>query len=307
MLHLILRGFYTPAMQNSHRFSPVCVHSVCVHSFPIYKILIILFFLICIGSFPKGFCQSVHSINNLSGNNRNISERDKERVKMILQLPSKNRVALLRNYGSISFVVLRSFVFSNHLPMQQRWHALMSLTHAYPQGAADVVESALQSSVWFLRNAGLIAMESINIERALYWAGELLNDPALVVRTAAVKMIRKHKASQFKYLLVHKLNAEDSFYKDKSLWIRHHIVYALADFSESGEESFFISLLNDEDERLYPPSIIALEKLTQTSFRSTEIGKQRSNDRQKHQWLSWWSQRQKNLSVNSKNNFKDPS
>ena len=297
--------FYTPAMQNSRIF-----HPAFSTSFQIYKVLIILCFLVCTGFVSKGFCQYVHPVNNLSGKNSNISEKDKEHVKMILQLPPKNRVTVLRNYGSVSFVVLRSFIFSNNLSMQLRWHALISLAHAYPDAATAVVESALQSSTWFLRNAGLIAMEFINSERALYWAGELLNDPALVVRTAAVKMIRERKASQYKYLLVHKLNSEDSFYKNRSLWIRHHIVYALADFSESGEEQFFISLLDDEDERLYPPAIIALEKLTDKSFRSTRIGEQRSSDRQKHQWLSWWSQRQKNLSVNSKdaaNNFKDPS
>lgn len=291
MLHLMDGEFYTPAMQNS---------------------MIILCVLVCTGFVSKGFCQYVHTMNPALEKNKNISERDKEYIKTVLTLPPRNRVSILRNHGSVSFVVLRSFVFSNNLPMQLRWHALISLAYAYPNAATAVVESALQSSTWFLRNAGLIAMESINLKRALYWAGELLNDPALVVRTAAVKMIREQKASQYKYLLVHKLNAEDSFYKNKSLWIRHHIVYALADFSESGEEQFFISLLDDEDERLYPPAIIALEKLTNESFKFTKVGKKRSSDRQKRRWLSWWSekQKQKSLSVNSEDvasNFKDPS
>ena len=275
---------YTPAMQNC---------SICSPAFFIYKVLIILFFLISTG-FVGVYA---HSANSLSGINKKISQKDGEHIKAILKLPPDNRIALLQNHGSTAFVVLRSFVFSNQLSMQIRWHSLVSLAQTYPHTATSVVESALRSSTWFLRNAGLIAMEFINIEQALQWAGELLNDPALVVRTAAVKMIRKHRASQYKYLLVHKLNAEDSFYKDKSLWIRHHIVYALADFSLPGEEQFFISLLRDEDTRLYPPAIIALEKLTQKSFRVTGMGKQRSSDRQKHQWMSWWSKKQKQSSV----------
>ncbi len=282
MLHLMDGELYTPAMQNSRIFSSAS---------PIYKVLIILFFLVST-NFMGGYA---HSANSLSGINKKISQKDAEHIKEILKLPPDNRVALLQNYGSSAFVVLRSFVFSNQLSMQIRWHSLVSLAQTYPHTSVSVVESALRSSTWFLRNAGLIAMEFINIEQALHWAGELLNDPALVVRTAAVKMIRKHKASQYKYLLAHKLNAEDSFYKDKSLWIRHHIVYALADFSLPGEEQFFISLLRDEDRRLYPPAIIALEKLTQKSFRSTGRGKQRSSERQKYQWMSWWSKRQQNL------------
>ena len=258
-------------------------------SFQLCKVLIILCFYITGFAF-KVFGQSVQSVG-VSAKHPKISTQYKKRIKMILTLPPENRVSLLQNYGSISFTVLKSFVFSSELSMQIRWHSLISLAQTYPHMSVPVVESALQSSTWFLRNAGLIAMELMNEERALYWAGELLNDPALVVRTAAVKMIRKHNASQYKHLLVHKLNADDSFYKHKSLWIRHHIAYALADFSIIGEEQFFISLLRDEDHRLYPPAIIALEKLTQKSFKSTETGKQRSNEKQKRQWLSWWSQK----------------
>ena len=226
---------------------------------------------------------------NLSGT-LNISHKRKKDFRMILDLPLKNRNQTLSKYGRTGFMVLKYFVFSDKEAMPFRWKALTSLARLYPKQSRPVVEAALRSPKWFLRNAGLIAMEIISPRESVRWAANLLNDSALVVRTAAVNVIKKHKASQYKVQLLGKLNAPDSFYKNQSLWIRYHIASALADFCEPGEERMFISFLKDPDERLHSSAITALEKLTGKSFRSSDKNaKKIVAEAQREMWISWWS------------------
>ena len=219
-----------------------------------------------------------------------ISKKDRLNIKMILGLPLENRKQALLRYGANSFIVLKNLVFSDKEKMPIRWKALISLARLYPEKSRPLVQNALYSSVWFLRNAGLIAMEIIDRKAGLRWAGDFLHDPSLVVRTAAVNMIKKHKASQYKIQLLGKLNAPDSFYKKKSLWIRYHIVSALAAFCEPGEEKMFISFLRDSDERLHPSAIVALEKLTGKTFRPSDEKQEKVAKTQKQMWMSWWSE-----------------
>ena len=205
-------------------------------------------------------------------------------IRMMLSLPLENRLQSLSTYGQANFPILKALVLSRYEEMPVRWKALTSLARLYPEKSRPIILKSLRSSVWFLKNAGLIAMEIIDPKESVRWAGHLLNDPSLVVRTAAVNTIKKHKAEQYKFQLLEKLNSKDSFYKNKSLWIRHHIVSTLALFAQPGEEHIFISFLQDPDERLYPASISALEKLTGKNFHAKKI------ITQKQKWLTWWGE-----------------
>ena len=208
---------------------------------------------------------------------------------MILGLPLENRKQALSHYGAKTFVLLRTLLVSPKESMPVRWKALTSLARLYPQKSLPLVQRSLRSSPWFLQNAGLIAMDIIDSQRALTWAEHFLNARALVVRTAAVDMIKKRGAKQYKARLLAKLNAPDSFYKEKSLWIRSHIVSALSVLSEPGEEKLFISFLNDPDERLHIHAILALEKLTGRHFRSSDKEPELMAQAQKNKWMDWWT------------------
>ncbi|MDE0119151.1 MAG: HEAT repeat domain-containing protein [Bdellovibrionales bacterium] len=225
-----------------------------------------------------------------SSSSTTLSAKDYRNIRMILGLPLENRKEALSNYGTNGFIVLKQLVFSNKETMPIRWKALTSLARLYPEKSLPIVLRALRDSTWFLRNAGLIAMDIIDPKEGMRWAGPLLNDSSLIVRTAAVSIIKKHKASQYKMQLLEKLNAPDSFYKNKSLWIRYHIVSALADFCEPGEEKMFISFLQDADEKLHSPAISALERLTGKTFPvSDEKGRTVASERQKQMWIKWWT------------------
>ena len=184
-------------------------------------------------------------------------------IKMILSLPLENRRQVLLEDRAKASVILKDLVFSGKEGMQIRWAALITLARVSSVNVSrSVIVSALRHPQWFLRNAGLLAMEMVDPAMSLWWADRLLDDPSLLVRTASVDLIRRQKAQSYKWRLLEKLNAADSFYKDSSLWIRRHIIQALADFAEPGEERFFISILQDSDTRLHPFALSALEKIT---------------------------------------------
>jgi len=201
-------------------------------------------------------------ITSPSPSGRRFSNSSIQNIKMILQLPQDNRIQALNQYGPKSFPLLKELFFNKKETLNIRWISLTSMARLYPKDSLPLISGALKSSVWFLRNVGLVALEIVDPPQAVRWAGRLLNDPSLVVRTAAVQMIQKHKAREYKAQLQEKLNAKDSFLKNESLWIRHHIVSTLASFAQPGEEHYFIPLLQDQDTRVQHSAIRALEKIT---------------------------------------------
>ena len=195
-----------------------------------------------------------------------FSDSDIQNMRLILQLPQENRVQALRESGLKSFPLLKKLFFNKKETMNIRWISLTSMARLYPKQSLPIINNSLKSPVWFLRNAGLVSLEIIDPPKAVKWAGRLLKDPSLIIRTAAVNLIQKHKASEYKTQLQKKLNAKDSFLKNESLWIRHHIVSALATFAKAGEEPFFVSLLDDKDTRVQHSAVRALEKITGKKF-----------------------------------------
>ena len=211
-----------------------------------------------------------------------------QNIRRVLDLPLENRRQVLSGgHKPQIFRILKFMAFSDQELLPTRWAALITLAYIAGEDARPVVLSALQHPRWFLRNAGLLAMEKIDPATSLWWGDKLLDDPALLVRTASVDLIGRQKADTYKWRLLKKLNAPDSFYKNQSLWIRHHIMRALADFATPGEEKFFLSVLHDPDTRLYPPALSALKKLTGYSVLHTE-----EMDRAvwRDKWLYGWLQ-----------------
>lgn len=157
---------------------------------------------------------------------------------------------------------LAAIAFDSNLTVKTRWRALMSLAISQEERSLVYLENAVKSKDWFMRDAGLIAMGQIAPQRALYWARRLIHDPALVVRTTAVLIFKEKGQIDDVGLLWKELNNTINFKKGQSLWIRHHIVTALAHLSSPVDVPKFIPLLDDSDHRVRNASIIALETLT---------------------------------------------
>jgi len=112
-----------------------------------------------------------------------------------------------------------------------------------------------------LKNAGLIALEIIQPESAIRKAAQLVDHPALVLRTASVELIRRRKAKQYKEILWTQLGDPQNFKNGKSLWVRYTIAQTLSEFSEPKDRNLFFALLEDADPRIHSIALRALQRI----------------------------------------------
>jgi HEAT repeat protein len=183
-------------------------------------------------------------------------------VDSLLRLETEDRVHALKARGPKVYRDLRAAAFNSEKPYEIRWRALISM--AWLGGKESIVdlEKAIESSDWFMRDAALKGLEKVNKTKAIYWGKRLMNDPALVVRTAAVRVLHDLNDSTSEGLLWEKLNAPENFRGEQSLWIRRQIVTALSDLASKGSEMKFAALLEDKDKSVYGPAMRGLERLT---------------------------------------------
>lgn len=210
----------------------------------------------------------------------------KNDLVMMLRLPEANRRETVEKHGSNAYPLLKQVSFDSNQTLQLRWRAMVIMGQVFPHQAQRDLLSALRSPEWFMRNAAIIALSHGNKKVATRWAVRLLDDDALVVRTAAVQALNRLNAREIEPILWTKLSDAKNFKNGKSLWVRKHIAETLAKFARNGQEAKFIQLLDDADPRVYPAAIRALEGIT---------GQQLSNSKsileQKQSWLAWWQTR----------------
>ncbi|HEX4922480.1 MAG TPA: HEAT repeat domain-containing protein [Bdellovibrionales bacterium] len=183
-------------------------------------------------------------------------------VESALSKKSVERIATLRSKGPKMYRDLHKVAFDESQPYQIRWRALMSMAWMGQKESVRDLERALSSKDWFMRDGGLIALSKVEPTKGRVWARKLLADPALVVRTTAVKTIRELNDTESEARLWEELYRKNNYRGTQSLWVRRHIAEALADFSSKGTEMKFAALLDDSDRSLHEPAMRALEKLT---------------------------------------------
>lgn len=193
-----------------------------------------------------------------------------QKTIVALRQPVENRIVDLKNQGDAGFEALKQLAFDPSQALQLRWRALTMLSRVNAVKAEVPLAQAAQSSEWFMRNAALVGMEQTNRAFTLKWAEKLLDDPALVVRTAAVQTLTEIRAIEKKDLLFEKLYSAENFHRGHSLWVRKHIAKALLQMASPGEEKQFAKLLKDKDNSLHPSAISALNKITGQKIESRD-------------------------------------
>lgn len=215
------------------------------------------------------------------GKIKNNSTND---VVMALRLPLENRLmALSRRPGS--FEDLQAVSFDAKQSLQVRWRALTALARIDASRAQSTLIRAMKSKEWFMRNAALVALPRGNKDFALQWSIELLDDPALVVRTAAAQNLKELKDRRAREELLKALRAPQNFKGEQSLWVRHHIARALAEMAIPGEERFLVSLLSEKDQRIHTWAVMGLERLT-----GKQLTESRQTPENRKLWLAWWQE-----------------
>jgi HEAT repeat protein len=172
------------------------------------------------------------------------------------------RIKSVRAEGKQGLKKLRAMAFDQTQTVEVRWKSFVTFAMIGGKDVLPEIEKAIQSPDWFMRDAGIKTLRKIDPKQAVRWSKHLLSDPSLVVRTSAVSTLRTLKDNSSKTLLWEKLDSQQNFRGKQSLWVRHHIVRALADLAEKGEEQRFLKILSDSDVRLHAPASLALTKIT---------------------------------------------
>lgn len=208
---------------------------------------------------------------------------------MALRLPNDNRVEALRAQGQPGMQNLKRIAEDAKQTLNVRWKAITAVGQLDARAHQPFLEKFLSAREWYLRSAGLHAVKYGPREVTLKWCRQLLDDPALVVRSTAVQVIGFIKGSELKDVLWERLYAAENYHRGRSLWIRKSIVEELSKFAQPRDSVRFLRLLNHEDQALHPIVVSALGRLTGIS---RDQRKYPSLDDQKQAWSEWISERQ---------------
>jgi hypothetical protein len=204
-----------------------------------------------------------------------------------LSMPLGNRLLVLRDQGPNGYRNLVKIMQDEKQPMEVRWRAVTAIGRIGGAESKPEILKALESPQWFMRNAGLVSMVSVDREAAVTWARRLLSDKALMVRVAAVEALERMRDTESNNLLWAKLYATENYKGKQSLFIRRKIVESLAKMESRGVEGKFVRLLDDKDVSLHHPAISALERLTQKKMGTTKD----KFSLKREMWQSWGKDR----------------
>jgi len=187
---------------------------------------------------------------------------NKSPIEKILAEKNDGKFKELRRLGPHVYGDLRKLAFDSERALGIRWQAFMALVRLGEKESLPEINAALQSQEWFLKDAALRVLPVLDPGLAYRAAMAKLDDSALVVRTAAVDVLAEVKNSKCSEKLWGQLYSKENYIKHQSLWIRRHIVEALAEVAPMGSEEKFMKVLDDADSSLFAPAIKGLERLT---------------------------------------------
>ena len=173
------------------------------------------------------------------------------------------------------------------LPMAARWKALLSAAELANATQIQKVLAFSKDKEWYMRNATLVALDKIESDLVYDKARELINDKALVVRSAAVDVLGRLKDPSIRRVLSKEMMQKYNFNGKTSLWIRPQIMKYLVQNPTEEDKAYFAQFLYDSDKAVTAYSIQALEKLTQVRFsgkNSAEVIDQWRQFARKNKW-----------------------
>jgi hypothetical protein len=217
---------------------------------------------------------------------------DKIEILRILSKKNDQKFSDLKHLGPAVYSTLKNIAFDDERTLSTRWQAFMAMVRLGERESLPEINQALRSRDWFLRDAALKVFPLVDQSKAYEAAFGRLDDSALVVRTSAVDTLAKLKNPQCSEKLWDILYSRENYIHNESLWIRRHIIEALADFSPIGSEEKFIKVLADSDSTLFPSAIRGLERLTGKHLGATD----EPAVYKRHYWQAWFKEKQKSKS-----------
>lgn len=152
------------------------------------------------------------------------------------------------------------------LPMSARWQALIKAAELSTAQQIPEITAFAKSDDWFMRNAALVALEKINQSYAIDEAKVLVQDKALVVRSAAVDMLAKKNTIEIRQIFATELAKPYNFSGKQSLWIRPQIMKIMAKTASSYDRQIMAKYLFDSDKKVAALSAAGLERISSIRF-----------------------------------------
>lgn len=195
---------------------------------------------------------------------KKLLQKDIDAALMALRLPPSNRKQALKHLEPKTFDILVHLSQRKNLSLTSRWRAVTQLGANYPQRARSYLLKLSRSPKWFYRNSSLLSLKISAPKLAVAVSERMLLDPALVVRTAAVQTLTELNSKKSVGKLWKSLDSQINFRKGKSLWVRAHIMEAIAQFASKKDLNRFARYLNDQDPKVQALAIRGIERVTGT-------------------------------------------
>lgn len=201
----------------------------------------------------------------------------------LLSMPADNRRLIAKSRGAEFVSELETRAFDQEESFGVRWKAFILAAQIRAGKSESLLKKGFKSKEWFMRNAALVAATDVNPRKAKEMAVDLLNDKALVVRSAAVSVLSAKLDDDGREALWEQLENKNNYRKKQGLFIRSQILQILAKDPLKKELPLFVRHLKSNDERMHPAAIVALEKVT-----SKKIGSSKDSLNQKRSlWVKW--------------------
>lgn len=179
-------------------------------------------------------------------------------VSDILKLPANQQDQIKVDIKSS--MLFWQLALDENKEMNQRWRALVLAVKANPD--AKMIHKAVTHKDWFIRNALLAAMEKYQVKNTVEVARALLQDKALVVRSAAVEVLASFKDASTRMALFSEMQSSRNYIRGQSLWIRPQIAKILSISPQKDEIKIFADMLHDSDPSVVTSAMSALEVYT---------------------------------------------
>lgn len=200
---------------------------------------------------------------------------------------SISALAAIQDSASTVFSTEYAKARNEALPMGQRWKALQKASEVATGEEFSKIVAFGNSRDWFMRNASLVALDKAGNDMVYDQAKKLIQDKALVVRSASVDILARLKNNSMKKIFSQELEKKYNFNGQSSLWIRKQMMSYLVRNPEKSEKDFFLKYLYDKDIEVAALSTQALEKITDirlTGKNQTDLVQQWKKVAQNQKW-----------------------
>jgi hypothetical protein len=205
-------------------------------------------------------------------------------VDTVLSMSSKQIEAYTPQVSPGMVLQLKQRAFDREQGLSVRWKALVLAAKIGGSSMSAELKEASRSSEWYMRSASLAAAAQVSFTESLVLARKLINDKALVVRSAAVDVLGESDEAKDRELLWKVIDDPKNKRKGQSLWIRPQALNWLIKQASRKDIPNLIHLLKEEDNEMNAIVIMGLEKISDFKFGYD----QESLAEKKQRWISWW-------------------